>query len=72
MELPLKRRLDPQGHFEGFSQDDVISLIIPDRFADGDPSNDHPPGSNGVYDRNQPKAYHGGDLRGIRDIDWQP
>lgn len=64
--LPLLARSDSRGHFEGFSHDDVIYLIMPDRFADGDPSNDQPPGSTGVYDRSQPMAYHGGDLRGIR------
>ncbi len=64
--LPLLARADPRGHFAGFSRDDVIYLIMPDRFADGDPSNDRPAGSDGVYDRSQPKAYHGGDLRGIR------
>src|SRR5208282_2528516 len=47
-------------------------LIMPDRFADGDPSNDRPAkdqpaGSTGIYDRSNPSAYHGGDLRGIRD-----
>jgi glycosidase len=52
--------------FQGFSQDDVIYLIMPDRFADGDPSNDQPAGSTGRYDRSNPMAYHGGDLRGIR------
>ncbi|HKM46155.1 MAG TPA: alpha-amylase family glycosyl hydrolase, partial [Terriglobales bacterium] len=64
--LPLLARTDPRGHFAGFSRNDVIYLIMPDRFADGDPSNDRPNGSTGVYDRSQPKAYHGGDLRGIR------
>lgn len=67
VQLPLLARADPHGHFAGFSQEDVIYLIMPDRFADGDPSNNQPPGSTGVYDRSQPKAYHGGDLRGIRD-----
>ena len=67
VQLPLLARADPHGHFAGFSQEDVIYLIMPDRFADGDPSNDQPPGSTGVYDRSQPKAYHGGDLRGIRE-----
>src|ERR1035437_2447886 len=66
VQLPLLARDDPRGRFEGFSRDDVIYLIMPDRFADGDPSNDQPSGSNGVYDRSQPKTYHGGDLRGIR------
>jgi len=64
--LPVTLRADPRAHFQGFSRDDVIYLIMPDRFADGDPSNDQPTGSNGVYDRNKPMAYHGGDLRGIR------
>jgi neopullulanase len=71
VQLPLLARGDLRGdfggHFEGFSRDDVIYLIMPDRFADGDLSNDQPAGSTGVYDRSQPKAYHGGDLRGIRE-----
>lgn len=65
--FPLERRADSAKGFEGFNQDDTIYLIMPDRFADGDPSNDRPTGSNGTYDRNQPQAYHGGDLRGVRD-----
>ncbi len=64
--LPLLARADSHGRFEGFSRDDVIYLIMPDRFADGDPSNDQPAGSDGIYDRSNPMAYHGGDLRGIR------
>jgi neopullulanase len=52
--------------FNGFGPDDVIYLIMPDRFADGDPSNDSPPQSPGTYDRSKARAYHGGDLRGIR------
>src|SRR5208337_724031 len=64
--LPLLVRTDSRGRFAGFSRDEVIYLIMPDRFADGDPSNDQPVGSDGIYDRSQPKAYHGGDLRGIR------
>jgi glycosidase len=67
VQLPLLARADSRGHFEGFTRDDVIYLIMPDRFADGDPSNDRPAGSTGVYDRSNPMAYHGGDLRGIRD-----
>ena len=67
--LPLLARASSHGRFEGFSRDDVIYLIMPDRFADGDPSNDQPAGSNRVatFDRSNPMAYHGGDLRGIRE-----
>ncbi len=57
-----------QGRFQGVNRDDVIYLIMPDRFADGDPSNNMPKGAKpGTYDRNAPKAYHGGDLKGIQD-----
>ena len=70
VDLPLERR-DPAGElesdgsgFNGFGPDDVIYLIMPDRFDDGDPSNNFP--SSGAYDRSAPRAYHGGDLRGIQ------
>ena len=51
--------------FNGFGPDDVIYLIMPDRFADGDPGNNFP--ASGTYNRSDPRAYHGGDLRGIQD-----
>jgi glycosidase len=65
--LSLLARADSQGRFEGFSRDDVIYLIMPDRFAAGSPSNNQPPRSSGVCDRSKPMAYHCGDLRGIRE-----
>ena len=67
VQLPLLARADTRDRFEGFSRDDVIYLIMPDRFADGDPANDQPAGSTGAYDRSKAMAYHGGDLRGIRE-----
>jgi glycosidase len=66
-ELPLDAPLDPKGRFQGFSSDDVIYLMMPDRFANGDPSNDSPPELGRPADRNAVGATHGGDLRGIRD-----
>lgn len=57
--------LPPSGRFQGFSTDDVMYLIMPDRFADGDPSNDDPAISRGHFDRSNPRAYHGGDFEGI-------
>jgi hypothetical protein len=53
------------GRFQGFSSDDVIYLIMPDRFANGDPGNDDPPPSRGLLDRTRARYYHGGDLQGI-------
>lgn len=52
--------------FGGFSPDDVIYLLMPDRFANGDRTNDDPPSSRGLHDRTKPRHYHGGDLAGVR------
>ena len=58
--------LDPRSNFQGITTDDVIYLIMIDRFADGDPSNNAPAGSpREANDRSNPRGYHGGDLRGI-------
>ncbi len=59
--------LAPAGRFQGFSPDDVIYLIMPDRFANGDTSNDDPSISHGLYNRQDPHSYHGGDLQGVID-----
>lgn len=66
-ELPLASRSPTLGKFQGLSHDDVIYLIMPDRFANGDPTNDEPAQAPGSHDRSNPRAYHGGDLRGIRE-----
>ena len=53
------------GNFQGFNQDDVIYLLMPDRFADGEAANDDPAVSRGLFDRHKPRRYHGGDLQGV-------
>ena len=66
--VTLLARAPQQGRFQGVTCDDVIYLIMPDRFADGDASNNMPKGAApGTYDRTAAKAYHGGDLKGIQD-----
>ena len=65
-ELPLAARGGDTIHkFQGLAADDVLYLIMPDRFANGDPSNDDPAEFPGSHDRAKPRAYHGGDLRGV-------
>ncbi|HEU4833982.1 MAG TPA: alpha-amylase family glycosyl hydrolase [Pyrinomonadaceae bacterium] len=59
--------LNRTGRFQGFSPNDVMYLIMIDRFADGDPSNNDPPQSRGIYDRKNKFYYHGGDLQGVID-----
>jgi glycosidase len=53
------------GRFQGFTPDDVIYFIMPDRFADGDRSNNDPGKSPGLYNRSKGRFYHGGDFQGI-------
>jgi glycosidase len=65
-ELPIAARKQILGRNQGLAPDDVIYLIVPDRFADGDPTNDEPAEFPGSHDRSKPRAYHGGDLRGIK------
>jgi neopullulanase len=65
-ELPLAARKQILGRNQGLSPEDVMYLIMPDRFADGDPTNDEPAEFPGSHDRSKPRAYHGGDLRGIQ------
>ncbi len=60
---PLPR----QNRFQGLTSDDIIYLLMPDRFANGDPSNDDPVRSPGMYDRSNSRFYHGGDLQGVID-----
>lgn len=49
----------PAAH-AGFSPADVMYLVMTDRFADGDPSNDPQPS-----ERSLARGWHGGDFRGI-------
>jgi glycosidase len=55
------------GRFQGFSPDDVMYLIMIDRFSDGDQANNDPAQSRGLYDRENKFYYHGGDLQGVID-----
>ena len=61
----ISQPLTRAGRFQGFSTDDVLYLIMPDRFSDGDQTNNDPPQSRGLYDRSHKFRYHGGDFQGI-------
>jgi len=65
-ELPIASRQPTAQRFHGLDSDDVIYLIMPDRFANGDPTNDEPAEFPGSHDRTKPRAWHGGDLQGVR------
>lgn len=66
VECPWELLPRPQYKPRPISPDDVIYLVMPDRFANGAPSNDEPEGPERMLDRNDPHAYHGGDFEGLR------
>ena len=47
--------------------EEIIYMIMTDRFFDGDSSNNNPENIEGSYDKDHLEAYHGGDFRGIID-----
>ena len=51
----------------GFNSTDVMYLIMPDRFANGDSTNDSKADELEKANRNNPNGRHGGDLKGIQD-----
>ncbi len=59
---PIKARTDKSGA-GGFNSADVLYLITPDRFANGNPGNDNL--DDVVTNRQNPNARHGGDLQGL-------
>lgn len=70
LNFPLKARKSGKGitRNKGVTSEDFIYLIMPDRFSNGDPSNDRIEGLKDqslnraeIYDR------HGGDLKGIQN-----
>ncbi len=52
---------------ESFTTADLIYLIMPDRFADGNPDIDSTPDTEEHADRKSPMGRHGGDIQGIID-----
>jgi neopullulanase len=67
VDYELKARSGSNTRAQGFDASDVIYLIMPDRFANGDPSNDNIQGMLEQTDRSQDYGRHGGDLKGVLD-----
>ena len=65
-EYELKERAKKGCEHKGFDASDALYLLMPDRFANGNPDNDQIAGmAEYKVDRNDPNARHGGDLAGI-------
>ncbi len=65
VDYPILKLSSTAGKYQGFNSDDVIYLITPDRFADGDTANNIVKGTIDEYDVAKPISRHGGDIEGI-------
>lgn len=63
----LKERAASSATRESFGPEDVLYLITPDRFANGDPSNDSVSGMREQANRSEPGGRHGGDIKGMQN-----
>jgi glycosidase len=61
----LKTRENGSSERVGFNGSDVIYLVTPDRFINGNPNNDWVEGMREKPNRNNKGGRHGGDIRGI-------
>lgn len=64
-EYQFKQRKPGSVNRKGFDGSDVLYLITPDRFANGDPANDEVDGLKEGWNRMAEYGRHGGDIRGI-------
>ena len=65
----LLQRDSSSDSYVGFDSSDALYLIMPDRFADGNPDNNEVDGLRNLVsvDRSNPSGRHGGDLKGIME-----
>ena len=67
-ELKPRSRENGKSRIRGIDANDLIYLIMPDRFSNGDPSNDRVPGMRDQsLNRDTIFERHGGDLKGIQN-----
>jgi glycosidase len=66
-DFKLETRVANSKFRNSFTSADVIYLLMPDRFANGDPTNDAVVGMKEQANRDLPGGRHGGDLKGVND-----
>lgn len=67
----LKQRKEGSATRKSFDSSDMMYLIMPDRFANGNTANDSDKNLKEKADRNIPDARHGGDIEGIiKNLDY--
>jgi glycosidase len=61
----LKQRRENSAERKSFDSSDMMYLIMPDRFSNGNPKNDSDKLTTEKYNRELPEGRHGGDIQGI-------
>lgn len=65
IQYELKEREKNRAQHQGFDNSDVIYLLLPDRFSNGDPANDNSDKMPEKANRDDHDGRHGGDIQGI-------
>lgn len=65
IKIPILKRSNCSECYKGFNSSDIIYLITPDRFSNGDTSNDQIPGFVNDFPFKSEVGRHGGDIQGI-------
>jgi len=67
----LKQRREKSAQRKSFDASDMLYLIMPDRFANGNSNNDSNENTTEKLDRDLPGGRHGGDIEGIiKNLDY--
>jgi len=67
VEYRLDSRIKNSAERKSFDAKDVIYLLVPDRFANGNPTNDTQKSLLEGVDRSKSGGRHGGDIKGVQD-----
>lgn len=65
VDFELKQRRPNSANRASFDASDVVYLLMPDRFANGNSNNDSHPSVKEKANRSNPGGRHGGDIQGI-------
>lgn len=67
----VKERRENSKYRKSYDSSDVIYLIMPDRFSNGNPNNDNSKSTKEIANRSLPGGRHGGDIEGlIKNLDY--
>jgi len=71
IDYEFKARQQNSANRNSYTSSDVFYLIMPDRFANGNPNNDNTPDTSEKSNRSDKNGRHGGDIAGIvKNLDY--